>query len=68
VSSIAELTEEAAELTGLAAGLNDRTIPWTAWNDELVCDEKQEVAAEEAAIAARDAWERLEAAERGERV
>jgi len=61
--TIDQFTEEAVELTDLAAGLNDRTISWQFWNDELTCDEKQEVAAEEAAIAARDAWERLEAAE-----
>ena len=33
----------------MAARLNDRTIPWDRWNDELTCDDKQEVAAEEAA-------------------
>jgi hypothetical protein len=67
MSTIESLTEEAVELTALAAGLNDRTIPWTEWNDELRCDDKQEVAAEEAAEAARQAWERLEAAERAVR-
>lgn len=66
MSTIAELTEEAIELTDLAARLNDRTADYREWNDELTCPERQEVAAEQAAIAARDAWERLEAAERGE--
>jgi hypothetical protein len=66
MSAIEQLTAEAVELTDLAARLNDRTADWREWNDELTCPERQEVAAEEAAMAARDAWERLEAAERGE--
>jgi hypothetical protein len=48
--TISELTEEAVELTALAADLNDQ----------------QSAAYEEAALAAQQAWERLEAAEQGE--
>ena len=59
MSTIEQLLEEANDLTEMAAGLNDRTIPWDRWNDELTCDDKQEVAAEEAAIAATDAWLRV---------
>ena len=59
MSTIEQLLEEANELTALAADLNDRTVDWRAWNDELTCDDKQEVAAEEAAIAATDAWMRV---------
>jgi hypothetical protein len=66
MTAIDQLTEEAVELSDLAARLNDRTADWREWNDELACPERQEVAAEEAAIAATRAWERLEAAERGE--
>jgi hypothetical protein len=65
MTAIKQLTEEVVELTWLAAGLHDRTIPWDQWNDELTCWDRQEVAAEEAAIAAADAWAALEAAERG---
>ena len=63
--TIDQLTEEAVELTDLAARLNDRTADWREWNDELTCAERQEVAAEQAAIAATQAWAELEAAERG---
>lgn len=63
--TITELTEEAVDLSDLAARLNDRTADWREWNDELTCADRQEVAAEEAALAATQAWERLEAAERG---
>ena len=59
MSTIEQLLEEANDLTALAADLNDRTVDWRAWNDELTCDDKQEVAAEEAAIAATDAWMRV---------
>ena len=59
MSTIEQLLEEANDLTEMAAGLNDRTIHWDRWNDELTCDDKQEVAAEEAAIAATDAWLRV---------
>jgi hypothetical protein len=61
--TIEQLTEEAVELTDLAARLNDRTADWREWNEELTCAERQEVAAEEAAIAAAEAWLRLEVAE-----
>jgi hypothetical protein len=64
--TIEQLTEEAVELTDLAARLNDRTADWREWNDELTCAERQEVAAEEAAIAAAEAWLRLEVAEYAE--
>jgi hypothetical protein len=64
--TIEQLTEEAVELTDLAARLNDRTADWREWNEELTCAERQEVAAEEAAIAAAEAWLRLEVAEYAE--
>jgi hypothetical protein len=66
MNTISQLTEEAVELTDLAARLNDRTADWREWNDELTCPERQEVAAEEAAIAAAEAWLRLEVAEYAE--
>ena len=61
--TITELTQEAVALTDLAARLNDRTADWREWNEELTCPERQEVAAEEAAIAATQAWQVLERAE-----
>jgi hypothetical protein len=61
--TITELTQEAVALTDLAARLNDRTASWQEWNEELTCAERQEVAAEEAAIAATQAWQALERAE-----
>jgi hypothetical protein len=64
VPDIALLLAEAVELTDLAARLNDRTASWREWNDEWGdCPDKQEAAAEEAALAAQQAWGRLEAAE-----
>lgn len=65
-TELATLTAEAVELTDMAAGLNDRTRHWIEWDDTLTCWDRQEVATDEATEAARQAWERLEAAERGE--
>ena len=67
MATIAELLEDANELTAMAAGLNDRTISWSEWNPDLTCFDRQEVAAEEAAIAMTAAWKRLEEAELAER-
>jgi hypothetical protein len=63
--TINDLTDEAVALTALAAGLRDGTVPWTTWNEELRCPDRQAFAAEEAARAAQQAWDRLEAAEQG---
>ena len=67
--TIAELTDDAVELTAWAADLNDGNRTWQEWDPELGpgCPSRQFAAYEEAAIAARDAWERLKAAERGTR-
>lgn len=65
-AAIAELTDDAVELTDLAARLNDRTADWREWNEELRGPDRQEFAAEEAALATQKAWDRLEAAEKGE--
>ena len=63
--TIAELTDDAVELTAWAAELNDGTRSWQEWDPDLGpgCPDRQFAACEEAAIAARDAWKRLERAE-----
>jgi hypothetical protein len=66
MATIAELAEEAAALTALAADLNDGTVSWQEWDADLTCDDRQFAAYEEALTAAAAAWADLEAAERAE--
>jgi hypothetical protein len=66
-ATIAELTDDATELTAWAADLNDGTRTWEQWDPEMTCADRQDMAYEEAALAAREAWEALKAAERGTR-
>ena len=50
---------EAESLTELAGDLDTGARHWTEWDPGLTCPDRQEVAAEEAAEAARQAWEQL---------
>ena len=63
---IAELTDDAVELTAWAADLNDSTRSWQEWDPELDGPDRQDAAYEAAALAAQTAWKRLETAEKGE--
>ena len=64
IATIAERTSEVVAATALAADLRDGLVSWQEWNPELTCAGRQDVAVEEAADAARAAWEALEDAER----
>jgi hypothetical protein len=61
--TIAELADDAVELTAWAADLNDGTRTWQEWDPDLACDGRQDTAYEEAALAAQNAWQLLERAE-----
>lgn len=50
---------EAQALTDLAEDLDTGAREWREWNPDLTCPDRQAVAAEEAAEAARQAWEQL---------
>ena len=50
---------EAQSLTDLAEDLDTGARHWTEWDPGLTCPDRQEVAAAEAAEAARQAWEQL---------
>ena len=50
---------DAQSLTDLAEDLDTGARDWSEWDPSLTCPDRQEVAAEEAAEAARQAWEQL---------
>ena len=58
---------EAQSLTELAEDLDTGAREWREWNPDLTCPDRQAVAAEEAAEAARQAWEQLDMPARGNR-
>lgn len=58
---------EARALTDLAEDLETGAREWREWNPDLTCADRQEVAAAEAAEAARQAWEQLGVTARGTR-